>query len=523
MPRYYQRQFQFFRERLSRGRCDILKASGRHELSSTAAPQSLRPSRSCPTARAEMDARGWDELDIIIVIGRRLRRPPGVRAGADRALPRGPRLQRRHHRAARLAVGRAVPRARPAAPVLRRHRPGNLDSMLNRLTAQKKNRGEDQYSPGRRAPAAAPIAPPSSTRNRCREAFPDVPDRARRHRGVAAPHRALRLLVATRCGARSSSTPRPTCWSSAWASGRSGRSRERLARGREDRASSATSAAPRYVIAQGRDGRLLEADPAQYVSDGSRWSCPSYEEVDGRQGAPTRAWPRAVPATRPTRATRGRSCSAHGDRGGLLQPAGAAARRRRGRGAGTAMDELYDLPFNRAPHPSYARARSPPSRRSSTRSSLMRGCFGGCTFCSITEHEGRVIQSRSAESVLRELRALRRMDDFRGVDHRPRRPDRQHVQDALQDRDDRDEVPAALLRAPGVCENLVTDHGPLIDLMKQVREEPRACKQGLHRLGRALRPGRALAGVHRASSPRTTSAGSSRSRPSTSPTRARRR
>jgi radical SAM superfamily enzyme YgiQ (UPF0313 family) len=45
----------------------------------------------------------------------------------------------------------------------------------------------------------------------------------------------------------------------------------------------------------------------------------------------------------------------------------------------------------------------------------MRGCFGGCTFCSITEHEGRVIQSRSAESVLREVRALRRMDDFRGV------------------------------------------------------------------------------------------------------------
>ena len=129
------------------------------------------------------------------------------------------------------------------------------------------------------------------------------------------------------------------------------------------------------------------------------------------------------------------------------------------------MDELYDLPFNRAPHPMYADGRCRRSRRSSTRWCIMRGCFGGCTFCSITEHEGRVIQNRSAESVLREMRALRRIGDFRGVGHRPRRPDREHVPDALRGREVESKCRRLSCVHPGICENLKTDHGPLIDLM----------------------------------------------------------
>src|SRR5690606_11540913 len=78
------------------------------------------------------------------------------------------------------------------------------------------------------------------------------------------------------------------------------------------------------------------------------------------------------------------------------------------------MDELYDLPFQRRPHPTYDK---PVPALETVKHSIvtMRGCFGGCTFCSITEHEGRVIQSRSSESVLREVRTLRRMGDFKGV------------------------------------------------------------------------------------------------------------
>jgi radical SAM superfamily enzyme YgiQ (UPF0313 family) len=78
------------------------------------------------------------------------------------------------------------------------------------------------------------------------------------------------------------------------------------------------------------------------------------------------------------------------------------------------MDELYDLPFNRMPHPSYD-APIPAFETVKHSVVVMRGCFGGCTFCSITEHEGRIIQNRSAESVLREVRELRRMGDFRGT------------------------------------------------------------------------------------------------------------
>jgi uncharacterized radical SAM protein YgiQ len=102
---------------------------------------------------------------------------------------------------------------------------------------------------------------------------------------------------------------------------------------------------------------------------------------------------------------------------------------------------------------------------------LMRGCFGGCTFCSITEHEGRVIQNRSAASVLREVRALRRMDDFRGTITDLGGP----TANMYKMRCKSDEIESKCRRLscvhPGVCENLVTDHGPLIDVMKGVRAE----------------------------------------------------
>ncbi|HTJ82816.1 MAG TPA: DUF3362 domain-containing protein, partial [Polyangiaceae bacterium] len=102
----------------------------------------------------------------------------------------------------------------------------------------------------------------------------------------------------------------------------------------------------------------------------------------------------------------------------------------------------------------------------------MRGCFGGCTFCSITEHEGRVIQSRSAESILREVRALRRMDDFRGTISDLGGPTANMYQ--MKCRDERIESSCRRLSCvhPGICENLVTDHAPLIDVMRLVRKEP---------------------------------------------------
>jgi uncharacterized radical SAM protein YgiQ len=76
------------------------------------------------------------------------------------------------------------------------------------------------------------------------------------------------------------------------------------------------------------------------------------------------------------------------------------------------LDWIFDLPYQRKPHPSYNNVRIPAYDMIKTSVNIMRGCFGGCTFCSITEHEGRIIQSRSEESILKEIEKIR--DDVPG-------------------------------------------------------------------------------------------------------------
>ena len=80
------------------------------------------------------------------------------------------------------------------------------------------------------------------------------------------------------------------------------------------------------------------------------------------------------------------------------------------------MDAVYELPYTRLPHPSYGDANIPAYEMIRFSVAIQRGCFGGCTFCSITEHEGRIIQSRSEASVLREVEEIRdRVPGFTGV------------------------------------------------------------------------------------------------------------
>ncbi|MCK7493650.1 MAG: hypothetical protein MZW92_21695 [Comamonadaceae bacterium] len=120
---------------------------------------------------------------------------------------------------------------------------------------------------------------------------------------------------------------------------------------------------------------------------------------------------------------------------------------------------------------------------------IMRGCFGGCTFCSITEHEGRIIQSRSEDSVLQRNRGDPRQDAGLHRRHlRPRRADRQHVP-AWPARTARSRQPAAGRPAsiPDICPNLNTDHAALIGLYRTARALP-GVKKVLIGSGRALRP-----------------------------------
>ena len=137
------------------------------------------------------------------------------------------------------------------------------------------------------------------------------------------------------------------------------------------------------------------------------------------------------------------------------------------------MDHVYELPYQRQPHPSYGDANIPAYKMIRFSISIQRGCFGGCTFCSITEHEGRIIQSRSEDSVIREIEQVRdKVPGFTGVISDLGGPTANMYRLACKSR----EIESACRRPscvfPGVCPNLNTDHAPLIKLYRRARELP---------------------------------------------------
>jgi len=135
------------------------------------------------------------------------------------------------------------------------------------------------------------------------------------------------------------------------------------------------------------------------------------------------------------------------------------------------MDRIYDLPYTRRPHPSYTEA-IPAYEMIKDSVTVMRGCFGGCTFCSITAHQGRIIQSRSQDSILREVRKMAADPEFAGVISDIGGP----TANMYQMRCTRPEVEAKCKRLscvhPTICKLLGTDHGPLVELLRRARTEP---------------------------------------------------
>ena len=137
------------------------------------------------------------------------------------------------------------------------------------------------------------------------------------------------------------------------------------------------------------------------------------------------------------------------------------------------FDAVYELPYARAPHPGYGEAKIPAWEMIRFSVAIQRGCFGGCTFCSITEHEGRIIQSRSEASVLREIETIRdTVQGFTGVISDLGGPTANMYRLACKSR----EIESACRRPscvfPGVCPNLDTNHAPLIELYRKARALP---------------------------------------------------
>ncbi len=144
------------------------------------------------------------------------------------------------------------------------------------------------------------------------------------------------------------------------------------------------------------------------------------------------------------------------------------------------MDLVFDLPYARSPHPSYADANGKHDGETKIPAwemirfsvNIMRGCFGGCTFCSITEHEGRIIQSRSEESILREVETMRTVPGFTGIVSDLGGPTANMYRIGCKS----PAIEAACRKPscvyPGICSNLNTDHSSLIQLYRKGRVLP---------------------------------------------------
>ncbi|WAK00997.1 YgiQ family radical SAM protein [Methylobacter sp. YRD-M1] len=137
------------------------------------------------------------------------------------------------------------------------------------------------------------------------------------------------------------------------------------------------------------------------------------------------------------------------------------------------MDGVFDLPYSRLPHKAYGNANVPAFEMIQHSVNIMRGCFGGCSFCSITEHEGRIIQSRSEDSIIREIEAIRDISpNFTGHISDLGGPTANMYRLACKDK----KIEAACRKPscvyPGICPNLNTDHAPLIKLYRRARALP---------------------------------------------------
>ncbi len=404
-----------------------------------------------------MAARGWDELDILIVSGdayvdhpafgpvliARFLERRGFRVGFI-AQPdwQGPEDLRRMGRP-RLFVGVSA---------------GNLDSMLNKLTAQKKVRSEDQYSPGgetNRRPNRATIV----DSNLCRQAFPGLPIvlggieaslRRIAHYDYWMDQLRRSILLDAKADLLVFGMGERPVWEIA----------ERLQRG-EPVSALRDIRGTAFPLKNPGEWRPIAADPSRYVTDGKVVVLPSFDEVSREKLAFARMSGQFQRETNPGNARP--LLQVFGEEAVYFNPPALPLDE-------AAMDELYDLPFARRPHPDYS---APVPAFETVKHSIvtMRGCFGGCSFCSITEHEGRVIQSRSADSVLREVRALSRMSGYRGVISDLGGPTANMYQ--MRCKTERIENACRRLSCvhPKICENLVTDHQPLIDLMRRVRED----------------------------------------------------
>jgi uncharacterized radical SAM protein YgiQ len=429
---------------------------------------------SAPVSAAEMRARGWDWVDVVFVTGDAyVDHPSFAMAILHRVL---------EHAGFRVAI-LSQPDWHSCEPWRQFGRPrlffaisaGNMDSLINHYTANKKVRNDDAYSPGGRI-GLRPDRATLSYCHRAREAFPGVPIIAG---GVEASLRRLAHYDYWSDTVRRSILL--DCKADLLVYGMGERSiveiARRLAAGQSPRnlrdlRGAAYALGARETAAWANGGRqpaggdplpASEAPPA-----GSRPpfadACilPPFEQVKTDKLTFAEATRLIHINTNPFNAKT--LVQLHDREAIVVNPPDLPLSQQE-------MDAVYDLPYTRRPHSSYTEP-IPAFEMIKDSVTLMRGCFGGCTFCSITAHQGRIIQSRSQESVLREVRKMAADPDFKGIVSDIGGP----TANMYEMRCTRPEVEAKCKRLscvhPTICKLLGTDHGPLVELLRKARNEP---------------------------------------------------
>jgi uncharacterized radical SAM protein YgiQ len=343
-----------------------------------------------PTTRAEMDARGWDTLDVLLITGDAYVDHPSF----------GAAMIGRVLEAAGYRVGiLAQPDWRQAGSIEVMGRPGlfcgvsagNLDSMLSNYTAARHRRKEDVYSedgaPGKRPNHAAVVYT-----QLCRRAFPGLPV------VMGGMEASMRRVVHYDYW---EDKLRPSILADAKA--------EILVYGMGE-------GAVREIAARLRDGRsdlsgirgtarFLGAKATAAADFEDCVILPSREEIDRDPKLLLRLT--KVVEAQQTPYCGKRLVQRHGDRAVLQEPPAFPVQ-------GPDLDALYELPFQRAPHPSY-RGKIPGFATIKDSIIVSRGCAGGCTFCGLGFHQGKFLSSRSVDSVLKEIRKLTEAGTFRGT------------------------------------------------------------------------------------------------------------
>ncbi|MCO6456944.1 MAG: YgiQ family radical SAM protein [Pirellulaceae bacterium] len=419
---------------------------GGQALAQLSRPADQRAVRPLPMSLEEARQRGWDELDVVFVTGDAyIDHPSFAMAILGRVLE-----------AAGYRVGILSQPDWHSCDAWRRFgRPrlffgisaGNMDSMINHYTANRKVRNDDAYSPGGRI-GLRPDRATLAYCQRAREAYKGVPVIAG---GVEASLRRLAHYDYWSDKVRRSILL--DCKADLVVFGMGEETIVEIARRLEAGQS----------VKELRDLRgVAYALGASETPPADALVLPSFEQVRDDKRAFAEATKVIHNETNPHNARR--LVQWHDRQAVVCNPPCLPI-------SEAAMDAIYGLPYTRRPHPVY-REPIPAFGMIKDSVTIMRGCFGGCTFCSITTHQGRIIQSRSQQSVLNELRELGQSPEFKGVVSDIGGP----TANMYQMQCTRPEVEAICRRQscvhPTICKLLGTDHGPLIQLMRQARDVP---------------------------------------------------